>query len=65
MLMIYFYFQRKVPRNLFNRFKKLYVPLNCYLASCFEVFNKPKTLQYNSSKEIKLHLTFFNKQIKQ
>jgi hypothetical protein len=55
--------KKVVPRNLFNRFKKLYVPLNCYLASCFEVFNKPKTLQYNSSKEIKLHLTFFNKQL--
>ena len=52
-----------IPKDLFNRFKKLYVPLNCFLAICFEVFNKPKTLQYNFSNEIVLYLTFFNKQL--
>ena len=49
-----------IPKDLFNGFKKLYMPLNCFLASCFEVFNKPKTLRYNSSNEIELYLTFFN-----
>ena len=52
-----------IPKDLFNGFKKLYMPLNCFLASCFEVFNKPKTLRYNSSNEIELYLTFFNKQL--
>ena len=54
--------KKVVPRNIFNGFKKLYTPLNCFLASCYVIFNQPKTLQYNSSKETQLHLTFLKKQ---
>ena len=36
-------------------------PLNCFLASCYEVFNKPKTLLYTNTKNIEKYLIQFNK----
>lgn len=59
-----FLLSKKVkPKNIFNQFHKLRNPLNNFLASCFEVFNKPKILLYNSTKETAIYLTFFNKHL--
>jgi len=48
-------------KNAFKKFNRLQHPLHCFLASCFEVFNKPKTLQYTSSKKIEKYLLIFYK----
>jgi len=50
-------------KNAFKKFNRLQHPLHCFLASCFEVFNKPKTLEYSNSKKIEKYLTHFNKLI--
>lgn len=49
--------------NIFHNFDKLQHPLNCFLASCYTVFNKPTSLVYNDSKEIRAYLKFFNAQL--
>ena len=48
-------------KNAFLEFNALRHPLNCFLASCFEIFNKPKTLQYDSSNKIERYLNIFYK----
>ena len=50
-------------KNAFLEFNALQHPLHCFLASCYEVFNKPETLQYTTSKKIKKYLILFNKQL--
>lgn len=47
----------------FDKFNKLKNPLNCFLASCFEVFNQPKSLEYNSTQKIESYLKTFNEQL--
>ena len=44
--------KKTIAKDVFSKFKKLKNPLNCFLANCFEVFNKPETLQYFESKKI-------------
>ena len=53
--------KKTIAKNTFKKFNRLEHPLNCFLASCFEVFNKTKTLQYTSSKKIEKYLIVFNK----
>jgi len=53
--------KKTTAKNAFNKLNTLQHPLNCFLASCFEVFNKPSSLQYNSSKETEKYLIVFNK----
>jgi len=48
-------------KNAFLEFNALRHPLNCFLASCFEIFNKPKTLQYVFSNKIVRYLNIFYK----
>lgn len=43
----------------FNDFDKLKHPLNCFLASCYEVFNLPKTLEYKPTDAIEKYLYTF------
>jgi len=43
-------------------FHKLKHPLNCFLASCFEVFNRTDSLEYHKTKETASYLTVFNSQ---
>lgn len=50
-------------KNAFEAFINLKNPLNCFLASCFEVFCKPVSLQYNSTKEIEIYLRIFNENL--
>jgi len=53
--------KKTTAKNAFKKFKRLEHPLHCFLASCFVVFNKPKTLQYTSSKKIEEYLIVLNK----
>lgn len=46
-------------KTAFNHFKKLKNPLNCFLASCYEVFNKVDSLEYTNNKETEVYLKTF------
>jgi len=41
---------------------KLTNPLNCFLASCYEVFNKVDSLEYNKNAKTAFYLSAFNNQ---
>lgn len=43
-----------------NKLDKLSYPLNCFLAACYEVFNKLDSLQYDNTKKTTSYLKFFN-----
>ncbi|OAD42978.1 nucleotidyltransferase family protein [Polaribacter atrinae] len=59
-----FLLSKKINSNKgFDKFQKLKPPLNCFYACCFEVFNKPDSLQYNYTKEIEKYLITFNEQL--
>lgn len=48
-------------KDAFLEFNALQHPLHCFLASCYEVFNKPETLHYISSKKTEKYLNIFYK----
>ena len=50
-------------KTSFDEFKSLKNPLNCFLATCFQVFNSPLSLQYNSTTETEDYLKIFNKEL--
>jgi len=52
--------KKTTAKNAFLKFNTLQHPLNCFLAICFEVFNKPQTLKYTSSRRIEKYLVVFN-----
>ena len=41
---------------------KLKHPLHCFLAACYEVFNKVDSLEYNKTKKAASYLSVFNSQ---
>jgi hypothetical protein len=43
--------------------QKLKHPLNCFLASCYEVFNTIDSLEYHKTKETTAYLSIFKKQL--
>ncbi len=45
-----------------NTLDKLTNPLNCFLAACYEVFNKVDSLEYNSNIKVDSYLSDFNSQ---
>jgi hypothetical protein len=45
-----------------NTLDKLKHPLNCFLAACYEVFNKVDSLEYNKTKKTASYLSDFNSQ---
>ena len=45
-----------------NSLNKLSHPLNCFLAACYEVFNKVDSLKYSKTKETSTYLRNFNNQ---
>ena len=45
-----------------NTLDKLFNPLNCFLAACYEVFNYVNSLEYNKTKEVVSYLRVFNSQ---
>ena len=72
-----FYYKRMALRNAYdvfllskktnaktavNALDKLNNPLNCFLAACYEVFNKVDSLEYNNTKKVTSYLNVFNSQ---
>jgi len=47
-------------KNAVNKLDKLSHPLNCFLAACYEIFNKLDSLQYDNTKKTTSYLKFFN-----
>ena len=45
-----------------NSLNKLSHPLNCFLAACYEVFDKLETIEYNKNAKTALYLRNFNSQ---
>ena len=45
-----------------NKLANLSYPLNCFLAACYEVFNKVDSLEYNKTKKAASFLSVFNSQ---
>lgn len=50
-------------KTAFNSFIKLKKPLNLFLASCFEVFNKVESLTYVKNDETNVYLKIFYKKL--
>jgi len=48
-------------KKAFLEFNALKHPLHCFLASCYEIFNKPKTLHCISSKKTEKYINSFYK----
>ena len=46
-----------------NALDKLKHPLNCFLAACYEVFNKVNSLRYNKTKKTASYLSECNIQV--
>jgi len=46
-----------------NSLEKLNYPLNCFLAACYEVFNRVESLEYNNTKKSNSYLKVFNSQL--
>ena len=49
-------------KDAVNALDKLTNPLNCFLAACYEVFNKIDSLEYNRTKKATAYLSIFNSQ---
>ena len=45
-----------------NALNKLTNPLNCFLAACYEVFDRVDSLEYNNTKKTAYYLSVFNNQ---
>jgi hypothetical protein len=45
-----------------NALDQLTSPLNCFLAACYEVFNKIESLEYNNTKKATSYVSVFNSQ---
>ena len=52
-------------KNAIMELDKLIVPLNCFLAACYEVFNKIDTLEYYKNKKTAHYLSLFINQFNQ
>jgi len=50
-------------KDAINKLDKLANPLNCFLAVCYEVFNKVECLEYNNTKNAASYLSIFNSQL--
>ena len=55
--------KKTTAKNAFKKLNTLQHPLNCFLASCYEVFNKPPSLQYILSNKTEKYLFIFYKYI--
>lgn len=49
-------------KDAVNSLNKLTNPLHCFLAACYEVFNKVDSLEYNKTKMTVSYLKIFNRQ---
>jgi hypothetical protein len=49
-------------KDAVNALDKLANPLNCFLAACYEVFNKTESLEYDNTRKAASYLSIFNSQ---
>ena len=49
-------------KDAMNGLDKLINPLNCFLATCYEVFNNVDSLEYNNTKKAVSYVSIFNSQ---
>ena len=49
-------------KDAVNALDNLTNPLNCFLAACYDVFNKVASLEYNKTKKAVSYLSVFNRQ---
>ena len=54
--------KKTIAKDAVGKLEKLTNPLNCFLATCYEVFNKVNSLEYNSTKMTISYLKTFNSQ---
>ena len=54
--------KRTNAKEAVNTLDKLSQPLNCFLATCYEVFNNVDSLEYNKTKNAASYLNVFNSQ---
>lgn len=57
---VYLMAQKTNAKNAFEQFDRLKYPLNCFLASCYQAFNKIDTLAYNTDIDADKYLKYFN-----
>ena len=54
--------KKTIASEAINEFDKLSIPLNCFLATCNEVFNNVDSLKYNKSTKTTSYLSIFHSQ---
>ena len=55
--------KKTIVKDAFSKFIRLKKPLTCFLASCYEVFNRPNSLKHTSSRKTEKYLILFHKYI--
>ena len=58
---VFLFSKKTIAKDAFKDFQKIYNPINCFLASCYIIFNKPVSLKYTETKQTKKYLKKFNK----
>jgi hypothetical protein len=59
---VYLLSKKTNAKDAVNKFDKLSNPLNCFLAACYEIFNKAESLKYNQTKKVFSYLSAFDSQ---
>ena len=54
--------KKTIAKNAVNTLDELSDPLNCFLAACYNIFNKVESLEYNKTKMSVSYLKIFNSQ---
>jgi len=54
--------KKTIAKDAVNKLEKLTNPLNCFLASCYEIFNNVDSLKYNNTKMTVSYLKIFKSQ---
>lgn len=57
---VYLLSKKTNAKSYFENFTRLKYPLDCFLASCYQVFNEVDSLSYNSNKDTEKYLKDFN-----
>ena len=52
--------KKTIAKDAVNKLEKLANPLNCFLATCYEIFNEVDSLEYNKTKMTVSYLKIFN-----
>jgi hypothetical protein len=54
--------KKTIAKDAVNTLENLTLPLNCFLAACYEIFNNLHSLKYNNTKMAASYLKMFNNQ---